>query len=449
MLDIPPPLLTLDGSKGIHLDLEALLSSRLLIQGSSRSGKSHLLRYILEQTAARIPQVVIDWEGEYASLREAAPYAWLGSPEEGADAPLRPSTARRLCRETAGAGASVIVDLSELDIDDRYETAGAFLDELMHLPKEQRRARLVAIDECHELAPQVGDVASSAAVRAIVSRGGKRGLCAVGVTQRVSRLDKSVAEAMNWIVGRTVLDVDVKRAASQLGFEGREAQRLKTLSRGRFYAFGPAIGDGSVQMVMSGEVRSHHPDGAKLSKPPSRGAVNQLLAGIRKGVDLDQLDTEGAGRQELLDAFEALKRQLADAKAGNTSDPADIRRAVASAEAPLRESIARLEMTIERMVTAARSVIHEASQKVEISAPPVVTAPKAEPAEPTLADEILAKLRKSPKLDVHALAKSVGSKATSSTFQHALAALRKDGLVEPRLIARQVRLTERGKKYHA
>ena len=47
------------------LDLEELLATRLLVQGNSGSGKSHLLRRLLEQSAPHVQQVVIDPEGDF------------------------------------------------------------------------------------------------------------------------------------------------------------------------------------------------------------------------------------------------------------------------------------------------------------------------------------------------------------------------------------------------
>src|SRR3954468_7358082 len=50
------------------LDLAELLGTRLLVQGNSGSGKSHLLRRLLEQSAAHVQQVVIDPEGDFVGL---------------------------------------------------------------------------------------------------------------------------------------------------------------------------------------------------------------------------------------------------------------------------------------------------------------------------------------------------------------------------------------------
>src|SRR4029450_10801742 len=52
------------------LDLEELLATRLLVQGNSGSGKSHLLRRLLEQSAPWVQQVVIDPEGDFISLAD-------------------------------------------------------------------------------------------------------------------------------------------------------------------------------------------------------------------------------------------------------------------------------------------------------------------------------------------------------------------------------------------
>ena len=50
---------TLSGGQQAKLDIEELLATRLLVQGNSGSGKSHLLRRLLEQSAQWVQQVII------------------------------------------------------------------------------------------------------------------------------------------------------------------------------------------------------------------------------------------------------------------------------------------------------------------------------------------------------------------------------------------------------
>lgn len=52
------------------LDLEELLATRLLVQGNSGSGKSHLLRRLLEQSVPWVQQTVIDPEGDFVTLAD-------------------------------------------------------------------------------------------------------------------------------------------------------------------------------------------------------------------------------------------------------------------------------------------------------------------------------------------------------------------------------------------
>ena len=55
-------------AESASLDLEELLATRLLVQGNSGSGKSHLLRRLLEQSVPWVQQAVIDPEGDFATL---------------------------------------------------------------------------------------------------------------------------------------------------------------------------------------------------------------------------------------------------------------------------------------------------------------------------------------------------------------------------------------------
>ncbi len=54
----------------VSMDLEELLATRLLVQGNSGSGKSHLLRRLLEMSAGQVQQIVIDPEGDFVTLSD-------------------------------------------------------------------------------------------------------------------------------------------------------------------------------------------------------------------------------------------------------------------------------------------------------------------------------------------------------------------------------------------
>ncbi len=76
----------------------------------------------------------------------------------------------------------------------------------------------------------------------LMCRGRKRGLAGIIATQRLAKLAKNVAaEASNFLMGRTFLDIDMARAADLLGLERRQAETFRDLPRGHFVALGPAL----------------------------------------------------------------------------------------------------------------------------------------------------------------------------------------------------------------
>src|SRR5271156_1637877 len=64
--------------KQVKLNLPVLLRTHLQIQGASGSGKSWLVRLLAEQLFGKVPVIIIDQEGEYATLREKFDYILVG-----------------------------------------------------------------------------------------------------------------------------------------------------------------------------------------------------------------------------------------------------------------------------------------------------------------------------------------------------------------------------------
>jgi hypothetical protein len=225
------------------LDLEELLATRLLVQGNSGSGKSHLLRRLLEQSAPWVQQVVIDPEGDFVTLADAHSHLVI-------DAAAHPEAAMPLAAEQVRAHRiSVVLNLEGLDVNGQLRHAAAFLSGLFDCPREQWSPALVVVDEAQLFAPATGGEAqeearrlSLAAMTNLMCRGRKRGLAGVVATQRLAKLAKNVAaEASNFLMGRTFLDIDMARAADLLGMDRRGAETFRDLQRGHFIALGPAL----------------------------------------------------------------------------------------------------------------------------------------------------------------------------------------------------------------
>jgi uncharacterized protein len=248
----------LDGAKAaVVMDLEELLATRLLVQGNSGSGKSHLLRRLLEGSAGLVQQVVIDPEGDFVSLSDAFGHVAI----EAADYSFAEVT--RVAARVREHRASVVLNLEGLEMEAQMRCAATFLSALFDAPRDQWYPALVVVDEAQVFAPSVAGEVSDEARRAslgamtnLMCRGRKRGLAGVIATQRLAKLAKNVAaEASNFLMGRTFLDIDMARAADLLGMERRQAEVIRDLERGHFLALGPAVSRRPVK-VRIGEVKT-------------------------------------------------------------------------------------------------------------------------------------------------------------------------------------------------
>ena len=229
--------------KPVEFDIEELLATRLLVQGNSGSGKSHLLRRLLEESAGMVQQVVIDPEGDFPSLADEFGHVVIDG------AAYSPGEIEALARRIREHRASVVLDLDGLEVEQQIRCAAQFLTALFDAPREHWYPALVVVDEAQMFAPAAaGEMAEDtrrmtlAAMTNLMCRGRKRGLAGVVATQRLAKLAKNVAaEASNFLMGRTFLDIDMIRAADLLGMERRQAERIRELERGHFLALGPAI----------------------------------------------------------------------------------------------------------------------------------------------------------------------------------------------------------------
>ncbi|HYG89675.1 MAG TPA: ATP-binding protein [Azospirillum sp.] len=225
------------------IDLEELLATRLLVQGNSGSGKSHLLRRLMEQSAPWVQQAVIDPEGDFVTLAEAFGHVVVDAADHTEPALQRVAGRVRQHR------VSVVLNLEGLDAEMQMRAAAAFLGGLFDAERDYWYPMLVVVDEAQLFAPAAaGEISDEArklslgAMTNLMCRGRKRGLAGVIATQRLAKLAKNVAaEASNFLMGRTFLDIDMARASDLLGMERRQAEMFRDLERGHFIALGPAM----------------------------------------------------------------------------------------------------------------------------------------------------------------------------------------------------------------
>lgn len=329
--------------KPLSIDLEELLATRLLVQGNSGSGKSHLLRRLLEGSAGQVQQIVIDPEGDFVTL--SGPYGHVAIEAVDYSANEIARFASR-CREHR---TSVVLSLEGLEMEGQMRCAASFLMGLFDAPREHWFPALVVVDEAQIFAPAAGAEISEEVRRAslgamtnLMSRGRKRGLAGIIATQRLAKLSKNVAaEASNFLMGRTFLDIDMARAADLLGMERRQAESIRDLARGTFLGLGPAIARRPVTVrigAVQTSARSSSPTLVPLPSAPAGDMRQFLLAGLEEPLPpappppprpapaaqlLDELagsEPAPAPNEDWLDAIDA-DAVMAEALRGIVEDP--------------------------------------------------------------------------------------------------------------------------------
>ena len=155
----------LDGAgQPVPIDLAELLATRLLVQGNSGSGKSHLLRRLLERSAGQVQQIIIDPEGDFVTLGDAYGHIAISALEYS-------------IAEVAIFGArirehrtSVVLDLEGLEMEGQMRCAAAFLGALFDAPREHWYPALVVVDEAQVFAPSQGAEVTEEVRRASLGR---------------------------------------------------------------------------------------------------------------------------------------------------------------------------------------------------------------------------------------------------------------------------------------
>lgn len=329
---------SMENGKNVSVDALVLADTRALINASSGMGKSWLLRLIAEHVASSIQTIILDPEGEFATLREKLDLLVVG---ENGDIRADIRSAGLLARRLAETGVSAVIDLYDLPgkgdpWDKRREFMAQFITALMNIPKSLYHPMLIVVDEAHNFAPEdsrgEASMHSRAASNLLMSAGRKRGFGAILATQRISKIHKdTIADARNIFIGGTTLDVDQQRAGDILGMSKTDRVALRELGAGEFYCFGPAIQGKGIIRFQSGPVSTTHPKAGQRRSLMVPKASTQIKSIIEQIGDLP------AVAEQEIQTTETLRRDLANAQRELRVRPVQVQpeRVVEKVEVPI------------------------------------------------------------------------------------------------------------------
>ena len=140
-------------NESVELDVDRLITTRLLVAAMSGGGKSFLLRRILEQTTGNFST---SSSTQRASFTPFATNTITFLRVRKAKGIARLNQNRPACWLTSllELGVSAILDIYELPPRDRVLFVKNFLTSLVNAPKRLWHPALVVVDEAEHFAPQ-------------------------------------------------------------------------------------------------------------------------------------------------------------------------------------------------------------------------------------------------------------------------------------------------------
>ena len=272
---------TISGAKA-ELDLQELTTGRTLLCSISRFGKTWTARRIVEQVFGKTGIIIVDVEGEYATLRDKFPLLIIGK-----DVPLIPESAEFLADQILEHDLSAIIDGSDpqLDVAAFQEFIARFIERFIAVETKARKPYLWILEECDELAPETGIARSICLgqIRKLVKKGGKRGLGTMVLTQRPAFVSKFViSQCPNKMIGRTEWpdDLAVLRKFGRIpdkyaNPESSDPHALKNLEKGCFFVAGDFAEKDT--LVKVGPVDTKHLGATPEIVPPAPKELAEVL----------------------------------------------------------------------------------------------------------------------------------------------------------------------------
>jgi len=216
--------------------------TRIFITAMSGGGKSYAAKVLCEELfKAGYPLIIIDPEGEYASLRELYPTIVVGG--SFADIPLTKTIIDHTIETVYATKKPMIAiyDLNLLQPTEQQEFASFIQEKLFAIASKYHRPLYFIVEECQLVAPQSPrkgqDTQSLDLSITIAKRGRKRGINSVWITQRCASVSKDIITQCNlWFFGRVIHETDLAQLKPFLKNAKIEPTAIMSL-KNQFYLY--------------------------------------------------------------------------------------------------------------------------------------------------------------------------------------------------------------------
>lgn len=277
----------LESNEPFFLKISDIVTQRTFIDSATRMGKSWLNRKLVEECIGHAGIIIVDIEGEYASLREKFPFMIIGR-----DIPLQIETAEYMADKVLEAKISVIIDISMVEEELGKEYVNRFLKRFFFLETTARQPYLIVIEEAEDFGPEKGSPSTATCLGIIINlvkRGGKRGLGVILVAHRPAWVSKGIiSQCKNKAVGNMEEVADDLTVLEKYARIPKTAvEKLPRLDKGEFCFAGDWAKN--VTFVKVGPVKTTHL-GYTPEAPPSppkeiQGTIAALQIALPKVIE--------------------------------------------------------------------------------------------------------------------------------------------------------------------
>jgi len=343
-------------ASNFELDVQKHLIDRgVSILGIRGSGKSYTSGKICEELVEKgQPIIVIDLMSEYhtlTQLRDRHPMiiAALGDLEYADIRHLTPEQAPILADFIVSHGISLILDLSQGLMLDRFRFLGEFLESLLHAEEEHRRPYVLVMDEAHRILPEKG-VIRLKSLRKVQEKvayycyeagavGRHYGLGFIVVARRSAEISKMIlSQTEIRIIHKLVDPTDLNYIGNWLTKE--QIERVRGFRKGEAVI----VGLEKPIFIKVSKRKCPHGGGTPIIKPietPDLAQALKDLSSILSEAKPPSIEAPSPQLQKLIEHNRTLETQLSEAQAR-----------IASLEAQLKSYSKRIKELESQLITS-------------------------------------------------------------------------------------------------
>ena len=212
-----------------------------VIIAKSGFGKSYTARVIIEE-GIKTGQtfIVVDPQDAYKNLPD---FAYINAEDV--------KSAKGLAILLSQTNRNTVIGTKRLTIEDQNAFMHSFISEFR---KNIRQGiQTIVIDEVHKFAPEGQKTASRDVIRGMFQENRSDGLGCIAITQRISRLDKTIlSQADNLCIGRVTSHRDKEAVKNYIDTIG-DIDQIARLEKGEFYFYGFGLKEPEVMLVRKAE----------------------------------------------------------------------------------------------------------------------------------------------------------------------------------------------------